>query len=225
MIKYLTYILLMPICCFGQLSIPVNKTPEYLVKVNDYDMLVNVDLKGMFGEFVLISSHLGIVKVKVKVRKEEDVEFKRFCINNGLSYEENVFFKPIARSNDPNYYLQWQFLQSNPLLFDNDLDIEDAWQYTTDGFTNRGDTIVIAVIDEGIKVDHEDLINSIWHNRNEIPNNKIDDDKNGYIDDYLGWNSNEHNDNINNSGIGHWHGTPVAGIIGAMGNWDWRYRS
>ena len=119
---------------------------------------------------------------------------------------------------DPSYYLQWQFSQSNLSILDVDLDVEDAWNYTNDGITNYGDTIVVAVIDEGIKADHEDLINSMWHNRSEVPNNKIDDDNNGFIDDYLGWNSKEHNDNIDNNGLGHWHGTPVAGIIGAEGN-------
>ncbi len=49
-------------------------------------------------------------------------------------------------------------------------------------------TIVVAVIDGGTEVDHEDLKDVIWTNPNEIPNNNIDDDKNGYVDDVHGWN-------------------------------------
>jgi subtilisin family serine protease len=49
-------------------------------------------------------------------------------------------------------------------------------------------TIVVAVIDSGVDIDHEDLVDKIWVNKNEIPNNKIDDDKNGYVDDINGWN-------------------------------------
>lgn len=48
--------------------------------------------------------------------------------------------------------------------------------------------IIVAVIDSYIDVEHEDLENQIWVNKNEIPNNNIDDDNNGYIDDINGWN-------------------------------------
>ncbi|MBS1682078.1 MAG: S8 family peptidase [Bacteroidetes bacterium] len=48
--------------------------------------------------------------------------------------------------------------------------------------------IIVAVIDCGIDVNHEDLKDVIWTNKNEIPANGIDDDKNGHIDDYYGWN-------------------------------------
>ncbi|MBK9255341.1 MAG: S8 family serine peptidase [Saprospiraceae bacterium] len=49
-------------------------------------------------------------------------------------------------------------------------------------------TVVVAVIDSGIDIDHEDLKENIWINAGEIPDNGIDDDKNGYIDDVYGWN-------------------------------------
>jgi cell wall-associated protease len=49
-------------------------------------------------------------------------------------------------------------------------------------------TVLVAVIDSGIDIDHEDLKNVIWVNEKEIPNNGIDDDKNGYVDDVHGWN-------------------------------------
>lgn len=48
--------------------------------------------------------------------------------------------------------------------------------------------IVVAVIDSGVDVNHEDLVGKIWRNKKEIPNNNIDDDKNGYVDDIFGWN-------------------------------------
>ena len=48
--------------------------------------------------------------------------------------------------------------------------------------------VIVAVIDSGVDIDHEDLDGLIWKNLNEIPNNKIDDDRNGYIDDVFGWN-------------------------------------
>lgn len=51
-----------------------------------------------------------------------------------------------------------------------------------------GETVVVAVIDSGIDIEHEDLDGVIWTNPKEIPGNGIDDDKNGYIDDIHGWN-------------------------------------
>ena len=52
----------------------------------------------------------------------------------------------------------------------------------------KGKTTLVAVIDSGIDIDHEDLRDVIWTNPNEIPNNGKDDDNNGYIDDIHGWN-------------------------------------
>ncbi|GAA4892041.1 S8 family peptidase [Flaviramulus aquimarinus] len=52
----------------------------------------------------------------------------------------------------------------------------------------KGKTVIVAVIDSGIDIDHEDLNDVIWTNKDEIPNNGKDDDKNGYVDDIHGWN-------------------------------------
>ena len=49
-------------------------------------------------------------------------------------------------------------------------------------------TVLVAIIDSGFDLDHEDLKDSYWTNEDEIPNNGIDDDKNGYVDDVHGWN-------------------------------------
>lgn len=51
-----------------------------------------------------------------------------------------------------------------------------------------GQNIIVAVIDSGVDLEHPDLQNAIWVNPKEIPNNNIDDDKNGYVDDVNGWN-------------------------------------
>lgn len=51
-----------------------------------------------------------------------------------------------------------------------------------------GQTVVVAVIDSGVDYEHEDLDDVMWVNQDEIPDNGIDDDKNGYIDDIHGWN-------------------------------------
>ena len=71
---------------------------------------------------------------------------------------------------------------------------------------------MVAVIDGGMDWTHEDL--NCWENHHEIPNNRIDDDGNGYVDDYRGWNAYNHNGYVGS----HYHGTHVSGIVGAIGN-------
>jgi subtilisin family serine protease len=95
---------------------------------------------------------------------------------------------------------------------DADIDAPEAWDFTTGGVTQQGDTIIIAIVDGGAELTHSDL--DFWKNKNEIPNNGIDDDNNGYVDDYDGWNAYNSNGTIPSSG----HGTHVSGIAGAIGN-------
>ena len=52
----------------------------------------------------------------------------------------------------------------------------------------KAQTVIVGVVDSGVDINHEDLKSIIWTNPKEIPNNGIDDDKNGYIDDVHGWN-------------------------------------
>ncbi|NNC95649.1 MAG: S8 family serine peptidase [Chitinophagales bacterium] len=119
--------------------------------------------------------------------------------------------------NDPSYSSQWQYYNDgiNGAVADADIDADDAWDITTGGLTALGDTIVVCVIDDGIDLNHGDFGDNLWVNKFEIPNNNVDDDNNGYVDDYLGWNVNNNTDVIDGNGS---HGTPVAGIVGAKGN-------
>jgi len=129
----------------------------------------------------------------------------------------------VSYRSDPNdllYEDQWQYVNNGQFygITDADIDAPKAWDVTTGGQTIGNDDIVVAIIDGGVNLNHPDLINNLWTNRQEIPDNNFDDDRNGYVDDYYGWNFNDTIADVGNEGYGHWHGTPVAGIIGAEGN-------
>jgi hypothetical protein len=127
----------------------------------------------------------------------------------------------ILTPNDPQYSQQWYMEQTS----DADIDIEDAWNITT-----GSNTIVVGILDSGTDWDHEDLglgtdtyqnifLNTgedAWTNpNNPSTGNGIDDDGNGFIDDWKGWDF----VNSNNDARGpFWHGTHVAGIVGAKTN-------
>jgi len=131
----------------------------------------------------------------------------------------NVQFNHITSQrslpDDPLFYQQWNMFNDGTTggLEDSDIDAELAWDITTGGLTATGDTIVVALVGEGAEFDHEDL--NYWKNYNEIPLNLIDDDGNGFIDDYDGWNSTDTNGIVPDN---RFHGSHVAGIIGAKGN-------
>jgi subtilisin family serine protease len=94
------------------------------------------------------------------------------------------------------------------------IDMAEAWDISQGGLTVDGDTIVVAIIDEGFQVDHVDLSSNIWYNYDEIPNDGLDNDDNGYTDDHAGLNITDGTDDHDVEN----HGTAVAGIIGGSGN-------
>lgn len=113
----------------------------------------------------------------------------------------------IAPVNDPFYTRNWGLKEVNAI---------QAWQI------NKGDKrIIVAVIDTGIDVNHEDLKSNLWVNPGETGNDKSgrdkgtngkDDDGNGLVDDIYGWNFVDNNNNLKDN---HGHGTHIAGIISA----------
>lgn len=126
----------------------------------------------------------------------------------------NHTFSQRAIPNDPQYSVMWDMNNNGQSggLVDADIDAPEAWDISTGGLTAAGDTIVVAVIDGGFDLTHTDL--NFWKNYHEIPNNGIDDDANGYIDDFNGWDANSNTGTIPLQS----HGTHISGTIGAKGN-------
>ncbi len=114
--------------------------------------------------------------------------------------------------NDPGYAQQW-YLEA--------IEAPGAWDVTT-GMSS----VLVAVLDTGIDLDHEDIVANLWTNSEEIAGNDIDDDRNGYVDDVHGWDfvdaDNDPSPMVATTEyfeVGS-HGTLIAGEIGAVGNND-----
>ena len=115
--------------------------------------------------------------------------------------------------------IEWRNTDPNDPAYINQGDMRligmpKAWDVSTGGLTANGDTIVVAVLDDGFDLAHQDLSANIWHNRKEIPGDEIDNDENGYTDDYLGLNILTGDDSHEKVQ----HGTQVTGVVGAKGN-------
>ncbi len=125
--------------------------------------------------------------------------------------QPNYIYRMARTPNDPSFGRLWGLNNTGQTggIPQADIDAPKAWDYTT-GSPN----VIVAVIDTGVDYNHADLKDNIWTNPAEIPGNGIDDDGNGYIDDIHGINA------ITNSGNpmdDNYHGTHVAGTVGAKG--------
>jgi len=162
----------------------------------------------------------GIFRITATSEKDQQEMLNSLKENRLVEYAEidglgNAHGEEKVVPSDNQYYKQWAFQNNGNIPFaasktGADIEMEKAWKI------EQGDSsVVVAILDSGVKTDHLEFSGRIWKNYAEIPNNGVDDDNNGYIDDIQGWNfadgSNEVNDD---SG----HGTNIASIIGANGN-------
>lgn len=140
--------------------------------------------------------------LKAKIFSQSEVRLVQF--NHVVSSRETIPMEEFFGN-------QWHHVDGS----DNDIDSDLAWDLTTGGYTPFGDRIVACIIEGGgTDWDHEDLLENHWVNEHEIPGNGLDDDGNGYVDDYDGWNPESNDDNIPAGN----HGTQVSSMIGSVGN-------
>lgn len=110
-----------------------------------------------------------------------------------------------------NYYRTVTGKQNSSAVADIDINAEAAWELYNGGSRE----VIIALIDTGVDTSHEDLSGSFWVNEDEIAENGIDDDNNGYVDDTNGWNFYRNNNKIYTGSSDDSHGTHGAGTITA----------
>lgn len=164
------------------------------------------------------SSSIDVGKMVVRYESSPLVEYA----------EPNFVYSLDLFPNDSEFSRLWSLHDTGQFggTPGNDIDAPQAW----DIMTNSSE-IVVGVIDSGVNYKHPDLAANMWRNPGEVPNNNIDDDANGFIDDYYGYDFSRclkfnpartvctqtkprDGDPMDDTG----HGTHVAGTIGAVGN-------
>lgn len=165
----------------------------------------------------LLDPRLFHIKVPESIGTEQAIYL--LSLNPNVEYAEvNSIYYVCTEPNDPEFERQWALHNIGPEgpaggTEDADIDAPEAW----DIFTGSSD-IVVAVIDTGVNILHDDLSANIWINEDEIPYNDIDDDYNGYKDDVWGWDCVNEDEHPLDDNSPYYHGTHVAGIIGAVSN-------
>ncbi len=123
-----------------------------------------------------------------------------------------------VRLQQPNYQLDFRSSPNDP-EYDHQwgperIGLTDVWPDGRGGVTANGDTIVIAILDSGFDLSHEDLAGNIWANPHEVAGDGLDNDNNGYVDDMNGWDFRSDSPDIAYDD----HGLQVSGVLAAKGD-------
>ena len=168
------------------------------------------------GGTVRISSLVTILKLALGIPSNSiDISIASVypSSTSGMVYfNTKTEYNRLCTPNDENFEEQWALNNSGQHggTPDADIDAVEAWDI------EKGDSyVVIASVDSGVEYTHPDLADNIWNNEDEIPDNGIDDDENGFIDDICGWDFVE---NDNQPLDTHLHGTACAGVHSMVTN-------
>jgi subtilisin family serine protease len=201
----------------ANLILPEIRDTEDLSELEDMGLQPLADLFSQYGVNYMRRGFPGIstpeldntYTLKFEQRQGQELELIE-TLEGQFSYIEYAEGEPICDidllPNDPRYSQQWYL----PVI-----NAASAWDLST-----GSDKVVIAVVDASTLTTHPDLADNIWVNPGEIPNNGVDDDGNGYVDDVNGWDSgnNDNDPNPPSAGINHTHGTMVGGSVSAVTN-------
>jgi len=164
------------------------------------------------SEITALIPSMNLYVVKLPAGQKAEAARKTFSRASVVEYTQldHVMKLRSITPNDTDFAKQWGLKNPNNA----DIKATQAWSMGTGGKDRAGNDIVVAIVDGGMDIKHNDLKENLWVNAGEIAGDGIDNDANGYVDDVNGWNS------YQNSGTipAEMHGTHVAGIAGAKGN-------
>jgi subtilisin family serine protease len=183
-----------------------NITPSFReLKIDANNRLIRLT----FPKNISIDSVLSVYK---KSEKYEFVEQDYIGYGSGVQvFPNDIYFdSQYSLKNDGSFNTTFMSEMNIVSVTGADINIQGLWDYT------KGDQeLIVAVIDSGMNMTHEDLQGRFWVNDDEIIGNNIDDDGNGFIDDVNGW---DFINNDNDPSDDHGHGTNVGSIAMATGN-------
>lgn len=198
----------------------VEKTDEPDYSCQYYPIMHSIEERGVHEKFTDLNENEGINHHFTNILKHRNTPFfiisiikeylSKTSINSNIKSMVNAPITP----NDPLYEYQWSLENTGQTngIENIDIDASKAWEITT-----GNEDITIAIIDSGIDFNHPDLIENIWINIDEVEENGVDDDRNGYIDDVHGYDfTNTDNDHIPFDRNG--HGTLLAGRVAPATN-------
>jgi subtilisin family serine protease len=223
----LLLLLSLNIAVFAQQKAVNFKEGEVLIQLSK-----NVSITAFLAKFNEENETMPLIKLKRVTVPRLDMYLLDFDTKNAATTTVLEFLKeePNILAAQLNYRLEMRDSIPNDPLFTDQWSLEriqapDVWAFSTGGTSVDNDEIVVAVIDSGFDIEHEDLIDNVWQNTAEIPDNNTDDDNNNLVDDVAGWNYFENKPAHPITS----HGTSVTGIVGAKGdnnkgvtgvNWD-----
>ena len=206
----------------NQVALPTYKEGEVIVKYKSGIKRKSISSLSSLQNFKVVKTYTNVSKNNVlTVLKSssttQDMINKLKSDPNVASVSPNYIRSLDLDPNDPDFNQLWGMNNTGQTggVSDSDIDAVEAWDITT-GSSN----VVVAVFDTGIDYTHTDLQPNLWVNQGEIPNDGIDNDGNGYIDDVYGYDFASDSIGTNDSDPldVHGHGTHVSGTIGASGN-------
>ena len=147
---------------------------------------------------------MGWHRMRIPAGMTVDEALRKYQRLDGvISVQPNFYYRLMVTPNDPDFSLSGMYGLMK-------ISAPAAWDFST-----GSSAVVVANIDTGIRYTHDDLAANIWTNQGEINGNMLDDDNNGFVDDYYGWDF-RYNDSDPTDQNG--HGTHTSGTIGAVGN-------